>query len=116
MKARGTRPLRNFCAIVLAIVLLVVSVPGAQASTYWYSGQRTEGSWYVTHPHTHTYSYISVDVSCGWPCQRWLNSPTSGYLQTNAEIHHWGSGTGVLSCMWDTTGSGTSKQLDCYRS
>ena len=103
--------------LVFLAAALAAEVPDGDASpAYWHSGQRVQGSWYATHPHLYTYSYISVDAACGNSCHRWLNSPTSGHVQSFSKIHHYGSGTGVLSCMWDTLGTGNSVNLDCYKS
>ena len=100
---------------VAAVLLSTYGVASASTS-YWYSGNRVENSWYATHPHTISYNSLAVDVlSCG-PCTRWLNSPTSGYVSAGGQINHWSSGNGVLSCKWDTIGNnGTYQPLRCAK-
>jgi|GEM_PF-5890145 len=110
---------RMAVALLTVAAVLLSSYSVASASTsYWYSGDRIEESWYATHPHTVSYNSLAVDVlSCG-PCTRWLNSPTSGYISSGGQINHTpaaGSGNGVLSCKWDTIGSGSYQPLRCAK-
>lgn len=107
-----------FVAALLSIITFGL-VGTASAGSFWYYGSRLENSWYSTHPTQYTYSYVYVDVSCGTPCTRFLDSTSSGLVSSSGKLRHWpagGSATSWLSCKWDTVGSGSYATLECYRS
>ena len=106
---------------VLSIVILAVVPPASAGSSYWWNADRLENSWYTTHPWGYYhYHYLSVDTDdCGSVCSRFLDSTSSGLIQSSSKIHHWpsgGSANSYLSCKWDTVGSGSTAHLICYRS
>jgi hypothetical protein len=106
-------------AFVAVLSVATIGLGGtALASSYWWNGDRVEESWFSTHPTYYYYEYLSVDVSCGAPCTRWLDSSSSGLIASSGKIRHWpsgGSASSWLSCKWDTIGSGSVADLECYR-
>jgi hypothetical protein len=109
--------------LLLIVTVLMAANAGladtASADAYWWNGDRVEESWYSTHPTSYYYTKLTVDTPyCGSVCTRWLDSTSSGLISSSAEIKHWpsgGSATSWLSCKWDTAGSGSITELECWR-
>lgn len=113
-------PRAALLGLVSAVLLILgTAAPAAAGSSYWWNGNRVEESWFSTHPTSYFYTYLSVDTGCGTPCIKYLSSSSSGSISSSGKINHWpsgGSASSALSCKWDTVGSGSVTDLECYRS
>jgi hypothetical protein len=101
---------RRFTAAVLAALVSLGLMASPVSAVYWYNGLIVEEYWVYAFPSSH--SYVSVNVSCGSFCWRYLYRKGDITI-ASGRIQVYGSGTGALACKWDTVGSGSSSTLTC---